>query len=655
MCGIAGFIDHTNRFDWHDCLAEMTGALTHRGPDASGIWFDPQEGVALGHRRLSIVDLSAGGSQPMRSACGRYVIVFNGEVYNHGEIRSELETVCGASSWRGHSDTEVILAAVASWGVEAAIKRFVGMFAIALWDGRERLLHLVRDRIGEKPLYYGFMGETFLFASELKALRAHPAWRGEIDRDALCLYLRHNYIPSPYSIHRGIRKLLPGTILTLKLGPGWLSSAQPMQPIPYWRLQDCAASGEKAPFAGSEAEAVDRLDELLRDAVSHQMMADVPLGAFLSGGVDSSAIVALMQAQSPRPVRTFTIGFDEKGYNEAHHAKEVARHLGTDHTELYVRPTDTLSVIPRLPELYDEPFADASQIPTFLVSQLTRQHVTVGLSGDGGDELFAGYNRYLWVRRIWNKIGWIPRWMRGAAASSLLAIDPDTWDSLFRNAATLLPSRFDLRTPGDKLHKLAGVLDVKDARDMYYRLVSHWGDPAQVVLGGREPLTALTAGSAGGDLRDFTQTMMALDTLTYLPDDILVKVDRAAMGESLETRVPFLDHRVIEFAWRLPMSMKIKHGQSKWILRQVLNRYVPQSLIDRPKAGFGIPIDSWLRGPLRDWCEDLLDEKHLKEEGFFDPGPIRKRWLEHQSGHRNWQYHLWSILMFQCWLRHQKQ
>ena len=654
MCGIAGFLNLKNNGDygdWRRSLTGMTDALTHRGPDQSGLWLDQRVGIALGHRRLSILDLSENGRQPMHSACGRYVMVFNGEVYNYRDIQKELEARENVRCWRGHSDTEVMLAAITAWGVEEAVTRFSGMFAIVLWDLKEHRLQLVRDRIGEKPLYYGWADGVFLFGSELKALRAHPACRAEIDRDALCLYLRHNYIPAPHTIYRGIFKLTPGTILTMEAGRPVCGPDRPMVPEAYWRVQDVALNGVATPFPGSENEAVERLDALLREVVSQQMVADVPVGAFLSGGIDSSTIAAVMQALSPRPVRTFTIGFQEQQYNEAHHAKDVARHLGTDHTELYVTSEDALAVIPRLPELYDEPFADASQIPTFLVSRMTRQHVTVALSGDGGDELFAGYNRYLWVQRIWNKIGWLPGGARRALAASLVSIAPETWDCCFSRA---MPARFRPRTPGDKLHKLAGVIDAADPAELYYRLVSLWQDPADVVLGGAEPATRLNRNSGELAFPDFTQTMMALDALTYLPDDILVKVDRAAMGVSLETRIPLLDHRVAEFAWRLPMALKIREGKSKWVLRQVLNRYVPEALVERPKAGFGIPIDSWLRGSLREWGETLLAEDRLRSEGFFNPEPVRKKWLEHQSGSRNWQYQLWSILMFQCWLEQQR-
>lgn len=649
MCGIVGFFDRNGRLgntELETVIAAMAETLQHRGPDDGSVWVDGAARVALGHRRLSILDLSAEGRQPMHSACERYVIVFNGEIYNHRELRVELDDSSGLGkhAWRGHSDTEVMLAAFQQWGVEAAVEKMRGMFAFALWDRQEKCLHLVRDRMGEKPLYYGWAGDTFLFGSELKALCAHPAWRGAINRNAIALFLRHNYIPAPYSIYEGVFKLVPGTILTLQLDravAGHLST-----PKPYWSLNQVVAHGVQRPFAGTDTEAVEQLDGLLRDAIKQQMVADVPLGAFLSGGVDSSTIVALMQQQSARPIRTFTMGFHETAYNEAGYAKAVAQHLQTDHTELYVTPQDALNVIPRLPALYDEPFSDASQIPTFLVAQLTRRHVTVSLSGDAGDELFGGYNRYFLGRSLWKQLGWMPRNLRSMLAKACTSISPSLWDSL----AAVLPGSYGLRSAGDKLHKLAEILAVETPDAMYRGLTSHWKEPSRIVRNAHEPPTVLTEPSAWPTLPDFTQRMMYLDMLTYLPDDILVKVDRAAMGVSLETRVPFLDHRVVEFSWQLPLSMKIRNQEGKWILRQVLSRYVPKDLIERPKTGFGVPLDSWLRGPLREWSESLLHKQRLQEEGFFDPIPIRQKWHEHLSGKRNWQYYLWDILMFQAWL-----
>jgi asparagine synthase (glutamine-hydrolysing) len=646
MCGFAGILGSA----WvkKESLQRMVVEIHHRGPDDYGVLCDSDAGIGLAHARLSVLDLSPAGHQPMHSACGRYVIVFNGEIYNFRFIREQLEKLDSAPAWRGESDTEVMLAAISHWGPEAAVKRFVGMFAFALWDKQERSLYLTRDRLGEKPLYYGWMNDVFLFGSELKAFKAHPAWRGEINRDALALFMRHNYIPTPYSIYKDIYKLFPGTILILTAGD--VANRRIPKVRPYWSAKTIAESGVESPFTGDANEAVAQLDALLRSAVAEQMVADVPLGAFLSGGIDSSAVVALMQVQSSRPVKTFSIGLHETGYNEARHAKAVARHLGTNHTELYVTSEEAMKVIPRLPTLYDEPFADSSQIPTFLVSQLTREHVTVSLSGDGGDELFGGYNRYFMGKAIRDKVGWMPLCCRNLLAVGLQSLSPNRWNSLFTLLGSLLPMSFNHLLPGDKLHKLAMVLPANSPEDMYYALISHWKEPAEVVLNATEPLTTLTDRNRWPDLSNFTHHMMYLDLMTYLPDDILTKVDRASMGVSLEARVPILDHRVVEFAWSLPLSMKICNGQGKWILRQVLYKYVPRELVERPKSGFGIPIDLWLRGPLRDWAEALLNESRLRQEGFFDPQPIRQKWTEHLSGKRNWAYHLWDVLIFQGWL-----
>jgi len=583
----------------------------------------------------------------MISQSNRYVISFNGEIYNFRELRDQLQAL--GHRFRGYSDTEVILASVDQWDVTAALKRFIGMFAIALWDQQERVLYLARDRLGEKPLYYGWVNGTFLFGSELKALRTYPGWCGEIDRDVLALFLRHNYIPTPYCIYKGFRKLLPGTVLMIKGDHANLPSV----PEVYWSSRGIAEEGVQRPLNQDLTQTVSQLDALLRQAVRQQMVADVPLGAFLSGGVDSSTIVALMQAQSERPIKTFTIGFHESEYNEAESAKAVAQHLGTDHTELYVTSTEAMDVIPLLPTLYDEPFADSSQIPTFLVAKLARQYVTVSLSGDGGDELFAGYNRYFWGRSIWKNVGWWPGAIKQLGTKILTSVPPQHWDRLYEYVSFLMPDKIKIRMPGDQAHKLAEVITADAPEVMYRTLVSLWKDPASVVLESNEPNTVLTERKTWPELPDFTQQMMYLDMVSYLPDDLLVKVDRATMGVSLEARVPLLDHRVVEFAWKVPLSMKICNDQGKWLLRQVLYKYVPRELIERPKTGFGVPIGDWLRGPLRAWAETLLAEDRLKREGFFMSAPIREKWQEHLSGRRNWQYYLWDVLMYQAWLEAQ--
>lgn len=643
MCGIAGLIArHPGpQEQLLDQARQMASAITYRGPDSGGVWADSSGQVALGHRRLAIVDLSPQGAQPMHSACGRYTLIYNGEIYNHAELRKEL----APHDWRGHSDTETMLAGFSRWGISGTLGRLIGMFAIAVWDHEHRQLILARDRMGEKPLYYGQLPcGDFVFGSELKALRAHPRWQAEIDRNALALYMRHNAVPAPHSIYRGIFKLMPGHWLTLKPG-------EVPQPQAYWSLEAVAKAGREQPSRLSDAEATGRLESLLKQVIGSQMVADVPLGAFLSGGIDSSTITALMQAQSTRPVRTFSIGFDADGYDEAVHAKAVAAHLGTDHTELYVSPADALAVIPRLPTLFDEPFADSSQIPTFLVSQMARRHVTVALSGDAGDELFAGYNRYLLADRVWHKLSRIPVPLRQAAAALALQISPAGWDRVRDVAAMAKPSLRNHAAFGDKIHKFAGsVLPSRSIDEMYRALVSHWQRPSELVLGSVEASSQLDSHSLLERDASPIEQMCLLDQLTYLPDDILAKVDRAAMACSLETRVPFLDHRVVEFAWQLPMSMKLRDGQGKWLLRQVLYRHVPRELIDRPKQGFSVPLDQWLRGPLRDWAENLLAPERLRSQGLLNVAQVRAKWQEHVDGRRNWQHLLWDVLMLQAWI-----
>lgn len=659
MCGIAGFItasSSTPTSEWPTVLNNMGNAIRHRGPDDNGEWFDKDAGIGLSHRRLSILDLSPAGHQPMVSVSERFVIAFNGEVYNHLDIRQELESVANSSSatqdiskpaWRGHSDTETLLAGFDTWGIESTIQKAIGMFAIAVWDKQNRSLTLIRDRLGEKPLYYGWLGDTLFFGSELKALKAHPEFRAIIDRNAVALLMAHNYIPAPHSIYVGIKKLFPGSLLTVSLDQreGEINR--------YWDARKVVADGLANPFQGSAEDSVEALDKLLRHAVSQQMMADVPLGAFLSGGIDSSTIVALMQAQSNRPVRTFTIGFNEAGYNEAEHAKAVAKHLGTDHTELYVTSQQARDVIPKLPSLYCEPFSDSSQIPTFLVSQLARQHVTVSLSGDAGDELFGGYKRYFKTTKLSKKFGMVPSGLNTAMPKMLKGLSPNAWNQLFSPIRPLLKRLKKSDDIGFKLHLSADMLAARSRseEEFYHFLIRHWSLPSDIVLGSSHASTVFSDPKLQPKTDNFFHKMMALDMLSYLPDDILTKVDRAGMAVSLETRVPLLDHRVVEFAWSVPLDYKVRDAEGKWVLRQVLYKYVPKSLMERPKMGFGIPIDSWLRGPLRDWSEDLLSESRLKSGGYFDPLPIRHKWHEHQAGIRDWEYCLWDVLMFQAWLQ----
>ena len=641
MCGIAGYFrpGGISAQSAPEILEGMSAVLHHRGPDDSGAWIDAEAGIALGHRRLSIIDLSPLGHQPMHSGSRRYAVTFNGEIYNFRALRAELEA--SGHRFRGHSDTEILLGAVTEWGLRGAVERFNGMFAFALWDRQERTLHLVRDRAGEKPLYYTWQGDTLLFASELKALRAHPAFRAGIDRGALALFLRHGYVPSPYAIYEGVSKLPPATILTFPAGRNDLRDAVPVE---YWSARTAAERGAANPFSGTPREAVERLDELLRDAIRLRMEADVPLGAFLSGGIDSSLVVALMQAQTNRSVRTFTIGFAEERYNEAQHAAAVSAHLGTEHTVQFVTSSDTLAVVPRLPLIYDEPFADPSQIPTFLVSELTRRHVTVSLSGDGGDELFGGYRHYRVGPALWSAMQRVPRGMRRGLAAML-----GGWHQAAWFPGTALRRWTGNRTLRERMGQAAGILRSDSPAALCRYLMSYWKDPVAEIPGAREPSTPFTDPSHVLGF-DTMRQMMYLDQITYLPDDILVKLDRASMAASLESRVPLLDHRVIEFAWQLPSSLKMVRGRGKWVLRQLLSRYLPTALTDRPKQGFDVPLAAWLRGPLRDWAEALLDEGRLRREGMLRPESIRRKWAQHLRGDMNWNVDLWSVLMFQGWL-----
>jgi asparagine synthase (glutamine-hydrolysing) len=639
MCGLTGFLTAGGAGDDAAAVARrMNDTLAHRGPDDADVWCEREAGVVLAHRRLSIIDLSPEGHQPMRSAGGRFVVAFNGEIYNFRRLRAELEGL--GHRFRGHSDTEVLLAGMEQWGVRGTVERAAGMFAFALWDRERRELTLGRDRLGEKPLYLARLGGTLLFASELKALRRHPAWRGEVDRDALALYLRYGYVPAPYSIYRDVEKLRPGTLLTVSAAGGALVE----RVAEYWSPTAARAAALVDPLPDDDGACEEALDAVLREVVGEQMVADVPLGAFLSGGVDSSTVVGVMQAQSARPVRSFTIGFHEAGFDEAVHARAVARHLGTDHTELYVTPEEARAVIPRLSTIYDEPFGDSSQIPTLLVAQLARRHVTVSLSGDGGDELFAGYGRYQDLERAWAKVARIPPLLR-PAVSRVTGRVPAAFMHRAATGAGIIRHAPRL---GHRVERLSRMVAAPSVERLYEQLVSQWLSPHALVVGARERPTVFSAAGSGNGLTRTERAMLA-DLSSYLPDDILVKVDRATMAVSLESRAPFLDHRVVELAWRLPMRQKLRGTRGKDVLRRVLDRYVPREMIERPKQGFGVPVGAWLRGPLREWAEALLAPERLAADGLLRPAPIRRRWDEHLAGNQDWSDLLWSVLMLQAW------
>ncbi|MGJ7461989.1 asparagine synthase (glutamine-hydrolyzing) [Halomonas sp. MA07-2] len=658
MCGLTGFLD-SEFLDLDNLRARiqpMTDSLRRRGPDGDGIWVG--EGVALGHRRLAILDLSEAGAQPMLSASGRLVISFNGEIYNHLDLRRQLKVECSDISWVGHSDTETLLAAIAHWGLDKTLCRASGMFAIALWDRQERKLLLARDRMGEKPLYWGWAGRTLVFGSELSALRQHPNFPKQICRSATAQYLRFCYVPAPRSIHPGIFKLEPGCVLQVDGFPPAAPPDRPLRPGErletlsirrYWSLNDTIESGVYAPI-NNEKEAFSSLDAALNRAVERQMLADVPLGAFLSGGVDSSLIVALMKSQAAQPVQTFTVGFEEFDFDESPHAKAVARHLGTNHAEIFVTDYETRDVIPELPDLYGEPFADSSQIPMHLICRAARQHVVVALSGDGGDELFGGYNRYFWGPNVWNRFEPIPFALRRLMGVTIQTIPVAGLNSLGRLHNYFRPGTSEISPLGDKVYRMAERLrHVRNMDDLYCSLVSEWNTPSELLLGIVEPKSQLDDPLPSSLDDDPIARMMVQDMRSYLPDDILCKVDRAAMGISLETRLPMLDHEVIALSMRLPMDMKIRDGVGKWALRKLLYQRVPQALIDRPKAGFGIPMGLWLRGPLREWAENLLEPEKLAADDLLNPLPIRRVWSEHLSGKRDWTYRLWNVLMLQAW------
>ena len=647
MCGIAGYFSQPQKIN-SGYLTEMIESIRHRGPDVLNIWHDPNKCIGLAHARLAILDLSEAGAQPMISPGQRYTIVFNGEIYNHNDIRREINQTAFQPHWRGHSDTETLLAGFEVWGIKETVQRTVGMFAMAIWDSHKEQLVLVRDRMGEKPLYYGVQNNVLYFASELKALLAHPDFHAEINRDALSVYLNMSYVPAPLSIYKNVYKLLPGTLLEISREALYESLENP---LPYWSFNEERKRAQLSNQNWSDDTAIAQLEQLVTESVKIQQLSDVPLGAFLSGGVDSSTIVSIMQRHSSLPVNTFTIGFHEKQYDESGYANDIAQYLQTNHTSIYVTPRETMDVIPMLPSIYDEPFADSSQIPTFLVSKIAREKVTVSLSGDAGDELFCGYNRYVWGEKISSK----SKTIRKIVSSTLGLMSPDAWDKLNSTITPLLPKKYRVAQIADKLQKVSSLLNSESQKEIYFNLLSVLKPSEEIVLGSKLIRFTNEAENLFTDIANIKEWMMAMDTMTYLPDDILQKVDRAAMAVSLETRAPFLDHRIVSFAWSLPIHMKIRNGVTKWALRQVLYKYVPQKLIERPKMGFGVPIDQWLRGPLKEWASDLLNSERLQKEGYLNYKLINQKWEMHQSGKYNCQQFLWNVLMFQAWLVEQKK
>lgn len=635
MCGLTGFLNTKLNGDLEPIITKMTNCLIHRGPDEGAVWLDTQDAIALGHRRLAILDRSSAGRQPMHSHSDRYVIVYNGELYNYPTIKKQLQQK--GHQFIGRSDTEVLLTSIEEYGIEHTLHTISGMFAFALWDKKEKNLTLARDRLGEKPLYYGLINDTLVFGSELKAILAYPMMQKNISRNSVELLMRYGYIPQPNSIYDNIVKLPPGTYITLQKNKLTLLPA----PKEYWSALQVAQNGISNPLLIKDSEAIEQTDNLLNTIIKTRMISDVPIGTFLSGGVDSSLIAALMQANSENPIKTFTIGFSDKQYNEAEYAKAIAQHLGTDHTEFYVEPSDALAVIPKLATIYDEPFADSSAIPTFLVSQLTKQQVSVCLSGDGGDELFGGYNRYLLAKNLWNKMAIMPYPIRLIAKKVLLSVSPTRWNQVLQF--------INLSMIGDKLHKFAESMTAKSPELLYQHLISQWPQPEKIILSSSKNYSQNPILLAVEEM-DFIEKMMITDSISYLPDDIMTKVDRAGMAVSLESRAPYLDHQLFEFIWQLPLHMKIRNRNNKWLLRQVLSRYIPNQFFERPKMGFGVPLAEWLRGPLRDWAETLLNKKLMEQQGFFQTKPILDKWQEHLSGKRNWQYQLWTVLMFQAWM-----
>lgn len=646
MCGLTGFLKGTSFFTDENpskVLKKMTDSIAHRGPDSEGQWIDVDNKIALGHRRLSILDLSDAGHQPMPSDDNRYVLTFNGEIYNHLEIRSEIESEIRDTFWKGHSDTETLLKSIEVFGWENTLKKLIGMFAIALWDKKERKLFLARDRFGEKPLYYGWQGDTFLFGSELKPLTLHPAFEKKLNKGAMGLLLKHGYIPGPYSIWKNIFKLPAANYLILNEG-----NSNP-KPICYWSFKDLVENADSNKLDIDDDSAVEKLESLLIESIKRQMISDVPLGALLSGGVDSSLVAALMQDISDTPIKTFSIGFEDPQFDESKHAEAVANHLGTDHTSLIMKPSDLLDLVPEIAKIYDEPFADSSQLPTTIVSRLAQQHVSVALSGDAGDETFGGYSRYYLIEMLWNNINKLPRLLRNRLSRLLTIVTPEQSSLLLG----WLFSRVNQTYLPDKLYKLGERLqDVESFEELYLSYVSEINDPTKLLKDlSSVPQYLLGSTNEWPKANNAVEKLMAVDTQTYLTDDILVKVDRAAMSTSLELRAPFLDHNLVEYAWQLPFSFKYREGQTKWILRQVLYKHVPKSLIERPKQGFGIPLNDWLRGPLRDWAEELLNENYLEKQDLFNIEEVRSMWDQHLSGTRQYGPRLWYILMFQVWYK----
>mgnify|MGYP001345641291 CR=1 FL=1 len=647
MCGIAGFISpNLSENSLKETITLMISKLEHRGPDDKGIWFDYSSGIALAHSRLSIVDLSKAGHQPMISSCERYLIVFNGEIYNHKLLRKKLPDWI---IWKGNSDTETLINGISHWGLEKTLSKTVGMFAFAVWDREQKKLTLARDRFGEKPLYFGFRGKTLIFSSELKSIEAFPDTSPNIDMNSLEMYLRYGYIPAPLSIYKGIHKLIPGNYLEFSMKDfyaGLIPSSKK-----YWSLESIIKKKQAYPFLGSNKDAIDHLESLLRETISGQLLGDVPVGAFLSGGIDSSTVVSIMQSQSRNALNTFTVGFEEVEFDESKSAKIISSLIGTNHSELIVSPNDAMRIIPDLAEIYDEPFSDVSQIPTYLISKFAANRLKVCLSGDGGDELFCGYSRHIVGPRIWRILNKIPYSLRKAIAYFIHQISPTTWDNFYYLFEVFLPNHLRINLPGLKIYKISDLINSETLYEVYLSLLSSWSSPQNILLNYDSSLNNSSFEFCNLNLHDSHHQMMYFDSKNYLPNDILVKLDRAAMASSLETRLPFLDHRIIEFAWSTPLEMKLKNSRSKWLLREVLKKYLPENLIDKPKRGFTVPIGDWLRGPLKYWANELLDEKNISSQKYFSYNSIKTKWDEHISGKHDWSKQLWTILMFQSWLQ----